>query len=48
MKPALPLPEFLKAYSMYGGTHHSAMVYDGDVNELAAFGRFMGFETVVI
>lgn len=48
LKPALPLPEFLKAYSMYGGTHHSAMVYDGDVNELAAFGRFMGFETVVI
>ena len=48
LRPSMPLPQFLKAYSMYGGTHHSAMVYDGDVNELAAFGRFMGFETVII
>jgi L-arabinose isomerase len=48
MKPPLPLPEFLKKYSMSGGTHHSAMVYDVDIGELAAFGRFMGFETVVI
>ncbi|MBO4327015.1 MAG: hypothetical protein J5950_07070 [Clostridia bacterium] len=47
-KPSLPLPEFLQTYSKYGGTHHSAMVYGGDVNEIAAFGRFMGFETVII
>ena len=48
MKPKLPLPEFLKAYSMEGGTHHSAMVYDTDVEALAAFGRMMGFGVKVI
>lgn len=48
MKPRLPLGRFLEAYSRAGGTHHSALVYGGDVNALAAFGRLMGFETTVI
>jgi len=47
-KPNLPLPAFLKAYSMEGGTHHSALVYDVDVAELEAFGRMMGFDVVTI
>ena len=48
MKPTLPLPEFLKEYSLAGGTHHSAMVYGKEVDALAAFGRIMGFKVVTI
>ena len=48
MKPHIPISDFLKAYSMAGGTHHSALVYDVNVCELAAFGRMMGFEPVLI
>ena len=44
MKPPRALPEFLKAFSELGGTHHSALVYDGDLDEILAFGRMMGFE----
>ena len=47
-KPGRPIAEFLKAYSMAGGTHHSAMVYDVPVEELEAFGEMMGFDVVVI
>ena len=43
-KPPRALPEFLKAFSELGGTHHSALVYDGDLDEILAFGRMMGFE----
>ena len=48
LKPRLPLNEFLKAYSLAGGTHHSAMVYGADINALTAFGRIMGFDVCVI
>ena len=48
LKTKLPLPEFLKAYSMAGGTHHSAMVYDADVREIKAFGEMRGFEVIEI
>ena len=47
-KPELPLEEFLTAYSMAGGTHHSAMVYNVDMEDLKAFGKMMGFEVVVV
>ena len=47
-KPGKPLPQFLKAYSLAGGTHHSAMVYDADIEELKAFGEMMGFHVVVV
>ena len=47
-KPAKPLPQFLKEYSLAGGTHHSAIVYDVDIAELEAFGRMMGFDVVTI
>ena len=47
-KPSKKLPQFLKEYSLCGGTHHSAMVYDVDIEELKAFGTMMGFQVVVI
>ena len=47
-KPSKPLSQFLKEYSQAGGTHHSAIVYDVPVDELAAFGKMMGFEVVVV
>ena len=47
-QPAKPLAQFLKEYSLAGGTHHSAMVYDVDMEELKAFGQMMGFNVIVI
>lgn len=47
-KPNKPLPQFLKEYSMAGGTHHSAMIYGADIEELKAFGQMMGFNTIVV
>ena len=47
-KPTMSVADFLKAYSLAGGTHHSAMVYDADLAELKAFGEMMGFEVIVI
>lgn len=44
MKPEKPLTEFLKEFSELGGTHHSALVYNADIEEILAFGRMMGFE----
>jgi len=48
MKPKKPIAQFLKEFSLAGGTHHSALVYDVDVREIEAFGKMMGFETIVI
>lgn len=47
-QPALPLEMFLQEYSLAGGTHHSAMVYDADLGELKDFGKMMGFHTITI
>ena len=47
-KPRKSVAEFLKDFSMAGGTHHSALVYDAQIRELEAFGHMMGFEVVVI
>ncbi len=47
-KPNKPLPKFLKEYSMAGGTHHSAMVYDANIEELKVFGQMMGFHVIVV
>lgn len=44
MKPGMPIADFLARYSELGGTHHSALVYDADINEILAFGSMMGFE----
>ena len=48
MKPCKPLRKFLKEYSEAGGTHHSAMVYNADIEEIKAFGRMLGFNVVEI
>lgn len=48
LKPRMEIGPFLKAFSMAGGTHHSALVYDAALEEILAFGRMMGFETVEI
>lgn len=47
-KPCKPIAQFLEEYSMAGGTHHSAMVYDADIREIRAFGKMMGFEVIEI
>ena len=48
MKPDMTVPDFLKAYSEAGGTHHSALVYGNPVEELKSFGRIMNWKVVVI
>lgn len=48
LKPPMPVPDFLKAFSLAGGTHHSALVYGVDPREIEAFGRMMGFDVVTI
>ena len=48
LKPRKPIKQFLKEFSLAGGTHHSALVYDAALEEIVAFGRMMGFETVVL
>lgn len=47
-KPCKDIAQFLEEYSMAGGTHHSAMVYDANIEEIKAFGRMMGFQIVEI
>ena len=47
MPPNL-VKDFLKAFSMAGGTHHSALIYDVAIEEIEAFGRMMGFEVVTL
>lgn len=47
-KPCKPIAQFLKEFSMAGGTHHSAMVYDGNLEEMKAFGEMLGFEVIII
>ena len=47
-RPARSVDTFLKEYSMAGATHHSAIVYDIQIEELKAFGTMMGFDVVVI
>lgn len=47
-KPNRNLPDFLKEYSLAGGTHHCAMVYDVVLEELATFGTMMNFDVTVI
>ena len=41
--PKTHVADFLAAYSRAGGTHHSALVYGDVCDELARFGRIMGW-----
>jgi len=47
-KPAIPVADFLAAYSCLGGTHHSAVVYGDVTEEIARFGELMGWEVAVL
>jgi L-arabinose isomerase len=47
-RPDLPIHQFLKEYSLCGGTHHKALVYGNRKAELETFGKIMGWKTVVI
>lgn len=46
--PSMPIADFLADYSRLGGTHHAALVYGEVVEEIAAFGDFMGWDSVVL
>lgn len=46
-KPQIPIADFLEDYSRLGGTHHAALVYGDCAGEIAGFGEFMGWETVL-
>ncbi|MDD3840556.1 MAG: hypothetical protein PHP06_08280 [Clostridia bacterium] len=47
-KPSMSIDRFLKLYSQFGGTHHSALVY-GDVKDYVInFGKVMGWNVRVI
>ncbi len=48
IRPGRPLGDFLETYSRHGGTHHSAMVLNGNVEALKAFAAFVGFGCHVI
>ncbi len=47
-KPALPLEQFLPAYSLAGGTHHGGFVYGATMAEMEAFGKLCGMNVVKI
>jgi L-arabinose isomerase len=47
-RSALPVAEFLEAYSRAGGTHHSALVLGHRVEPLRALAGLLGMECLVI
>jgi len=47
-RPPMPIADFLAAYSRLGGTHHSALVYGDVVDDVARFGKLMGWKVAVI
>lgn len=47
-QPKVPVVEFLEKFSVFGGTHHSAICYGANMKELIVFGEMMGFDVKVI
>lgn len=47
-KPTKPLPDFLEAYSLAGGTHHSVMIYADCLAEMRAFAATMNFDCIIL
>ena len=47
-RPSVNVAEFLKQYSLAGGTHHIVLIYGGELELISAFGKMMGFEVLVI
>lgn len=48
VKPYLSISDFLKRYSLAGGTHHLALVYGKVTQQLINFGKIMNWSVVVI
>ncbi len=48
MQPDILLAYFLKKFSKLGGTHHSAIVYNGNIDVISEFGKIMGWKVHVI
>lgn len=48
IRPERPVADFLKKYSMAGGTHHMVLVYGDCMEALHAFGQMMGFEVEIL
>lgn len=48
MKPDIPLPDFLKNFSQLAGTHHSALVYNGNPEIILDFGKMMGWKVYLL
>ena len=42
--PPLLINDFLSEYSRIGGTHHSCLVYGGNIKTITTFGKLMGWE----
>lgn len=47
-KPDVDICDFLKAYSIAGGTHHFALVYENEMNTFETMGKMLGFDIVKI
>jgi L-arabinose isomerase len=48
MRASLPIERFLSEYSKFGGTHHSALIYNEKVETLVTFGEHLGWDTKVV
>lgn len=48
IKPHCRIEDFLEKYSMYGGTHHSALVWGASIEGLLAMGKFLGLDCKII
>jgi len=46
LRPAAPIAEFLETFSRFGGTHHSALVYGDVADDVARFGKLMGWSVI--
>ena len=46
MKPEKPVAEFLKSLSINGATHHSFMIYDGNIDMMKFFGKLTNIPVV--
>ena len=47
-RPPMPIADFLARYSRLGGTHHSALVYGEVAEDVAKFGKLMGWNVVLL
>jgi L-arabinose isomerase len=48
IRPHCRIEDFLERYSMYGGTHHSALVWGASIEGLLAMGKFLNLDCKVI